>query len=281
LSRIAAIKKRLSKIHGIGKSSKRIKLFLRYTLLKTVTIVKEVNENDCKTFPIIIVSFNQLFYLKKLISYLRSRNYNNIIILDNASTYPPLIEYFKEIENQVTIHRLKNNYGHLVFWKKKEIFKLYCGNYYVVTDPDIVPDENCPDDFLKYFKNLLNRNPEFTKVGFGLKIEEIPETNPNKEKILNWEKKFWKEQDKDGNYIAEIDTTFALYRPGLIRRGTFYKGLRTKSPYLATHGGWKVDPNQLSEEQLYYLKTANTSSSWKTDKDGNLISPRYDNSTTD
>ena len=36
--------------------------------------------------PIIIINFNQLFYLKQLIESLQKRDYNNIVVVDNLST---------------------------------------------------------------------------------------------------------------------------------------------------------------------------------------------------
>lgn len=233
--------------------------------------------NDTKTYPIIIISFNQLFYLKKQIDFLKNSGFKNIIIIDNASTYKPLLDYFKEIKKDVTIFRLKKNYGHKVFWVKKEFLLLYGQTYYVVTDPDIVPDRNCPEDFMEYFKNLLQKNPNITKVGFSLKIDDIPCSNPHRNKILNWEKKFWENTDEVGNYWADIDTTFALYRPTsfLLDRKTFFKAIRSKPPYLAMHGGWYMDIEALTEEQKNYMETANQSSSWRINKKGDLINPQY------
>ncbi|MGM0932660.1 MAG: glycosyltransferase family 2 protein [Bacteroidota bacterium] len=230
-----------------------------------------------KSIPIIIISFNQLFYLKQLVGFLQKHNYNNIIIIDNNSTYKPLLNYFESIGSSVTLHKLKENHGHLVFWEKKELFEKYSKGYYIVTDADIVPEPNCPSDFVSYFKKILNRNPKITKVGFSLKIDDIPETNPNKEKVIKWESRFWNNKDKEGNYKADIDTTLALYRPGYsYKEQDFYKAIRTKKPYLAKHGGWYLDINNLTEEQRFYYSTCNQSSSWRLDKGKNLETNLYD-----
>jgi len=236
-----------------------------------------VNKNDIRTFPIIIISYNQLFYLEKLINTLKNWGYRNIIIIDNASTYQPLLKYLKKIEDEVTIYRLKRNYGHRVFWHKKEFFLLYGQNYYVVTDPDVVPVDSCPEDFLEYFKRLLEKNSDVTKVGFSLKLDDIPLSNPHKSKIIGWEKKFWQNINEDGNYRAEIDTTFALYRPKFYpkERNEFFRAIRTKSPYLARHGGWYIDVKALTEEQKNYIESANNSSSWLINKKGDLKNSQY------
>ena len=76
-----------------------------------------------KSIPIIIISFNQLFYLQKLVSFLTSNGSKNIVIVDNNSTYKPLLSYFETIKNEVQIHKLQDNVGHQVFWKNKTIFE--------------------------------------------------------------------------------------------------------------------------------------------------------------
>lgn len=225
-----------------------------------------------KTIPIIIISFNQLLYLKKIISYLKENDYLNLVIIDNNSSYEPLLNYFDEIKDTVTIYRLSENLGHMVFWKKKEIFEKYNKGYYIVTDADIVPNKSCPDDFVLKFKKILDRTPKLSKVGFSLKIDDIPDTNPNKKKVLDWEGRFWTQKTKRGDFFASIDTTFALYPPKNVwfYRKHFYHAIRTNIPYTAIHGGWYFDINNLSKEQQYYLNSANSSASWNMDNSGNL-----------
>jgi hypothetical protein len=236
-----------------------------------------INQNkDYKSIPIIIISFNQLFYLKQLVDFLKKHNYNNIVIIDNNSTYRPLLEYFKEMESTLKIHKLKENYGHLVFWKNKQLFDTYSKGYYVVTDPDINPILECPENFIQYFKNILDEDYKVSKVGFSLKIDDIPDSNVNKDKILKWESRYWKIRRDDGNYQADIDTTFALYRPGYMRNEkNFIKGIRTQYPYQVKHGGWYIDLKKLSEEEKYYIETCNDSSSWRVDELGVLKNDFY------
>ena len=51
---------------------------------------------DVKNIPIIINNRNRLTYMKMLISSLEKRGYNNIYIIDNDSTYPPLLDYYSK-----------------------------------------------------------------------------------------------------------------------------------------------------------------------------------------
>lgn len=235
------------------------------------SVVRE-QEKDPKKIPIIIISFNQLYYLKQLIDFLKKHDYNNIVIIDNNSTYKPLLDYFETIESLVSIYRLNENLGHLVFWKNKELFDKYSKGFYVVTDSDIVPDDECPENFVLHFKKILNKNLQVTKVGFSLKIDDLPDSNLNKQKVMNWEQQFWNNKTAEGDFNAYIDTTFALYRPNYkYDEKRFFAAIRTQKPYQSIHGGWYLDTNNLSGEQVYYYSNCNESSSWRIDNKGDLI----------
>jgi hypothetical protein len=230
---------------------------------------------DTSTIPIIIINFNQLFYLKQLISFLEQKKTKNIIIIDNNSSYLPLLNYYNEINKKVTIHRLNENLGHLVLWKKRELFKKYTKGFFVLTDADIVPNSNLKEDYLNGLLKMLLKHKTKSKVGLALKIDDIPNTFILKENVINWETKFWISEIEKNVFDAEIDTTFALYWPKTDRLinylyPSFFNALRVGGEYIATHGGWYIDHNNLTEEQKFYFKTANNSNSWKIDNEGNL-----------
>lgn len=263
-----------------------IKIKLKYKVLRKVPFyfllrwIKLFNsqvrsqEKDHKKIPIIIISFNQLYYLKQLVSFLLKSGYENIVIVDNKSTYKPLLDYFNIIEKQVTLYKLNDNYGHRVFWIRKDLFQKYTRGYYAVTDADIVPDFKCPQDFLLHFKRILDDNYKVNKVGFSLRIDDIPEHNQNRNRIIEWEKKFWNKKDENGNFCSDIDTTFALYRPSSFSflKLPFFKAIRTKEPYMAVHGGWYINTSNLTREQKHFMKTASNSSSWRISSGGDLSS---------
>ena len=234
---------------------------------------------DLKSIPVLIINFNQLFYLRKLIDFLVESGIENIIIIDNQSNYKPLLEYYSELEaNTVAkVEIMDGNYGHQVLWKNKWLLNKYCRGYYVLTDPDVVPLEGCPDDFLDQFYTILRKDKTLNKVGFGLDLKTIPDHYINKEKVVSWEKKFWENRYNDISFLAHIDTTFALYRPySEFNRYKFFEGVRLDYPYVAMHGGWYIDNDNMTDEQLNYMKTANASSSWKVDEKGNLMTNLYD-----
>jgi len=232
--------------------------------------------SDYKSIPIIIISFNQLTHLKAQVSFLLKNGYNNVIIIDNNSSYPPLLEYFEAMKRMVTIHILAENRGHMAFWHHSELYTLYSKGFYIVTDADVVPIEACPENFVQQLIQKFIKNRRFTKVGLSLKLDDIPDSNLSKKEILLWEQQYWTKKNSNHTFIAAIDTTFALYRPFYSYSKTdFFKSIRTDFPLQARHGGWYIDHNRLTEEQEFYFSTCNSSSSWRLDKNKKIIHSKY------
>lgn len=240
----------------------------KLSLLNNSLIRRQVK--NPKTIPIIIINFNQLFYLKKQVDFYLKRGFENIVIVDNKSSYSPLLEYYNELKSNsnVTIELMTNNYGHMVFFDNEILQKKYGKGFYFLTDADIVPNANLPLDFFEtMLKFLKNHFVNITKVGFALDIDSIPDYYPKKQNVINWEKAFWKNRtkEKEESYFALIDTTFALYKPGYPDKNNnseFFYGIRLANNFTSKHGGWYIDYNNLTEEQSHFLNTVNTSSSW-------------------
>lgn len=215
---------------------------------------------DLKQVPIIINNYNRLYYLKLLIESLESRGYYNIHILDNLSTYPPLLEYYKTCKYNVI--RLSENLGYCAIWRSK-VYDQFKHNYYVYTDSDMQIDPNCPDDFMEKFMRIMNRKFYAQKVGFSLRIDDLPDTFANKNKVIEWEKKYWANEEIPGAYRANIDTTFALYRPYCFGAASNVKLMyRTDFPYVIKHLPWYIDSSNLTEEESFYVRSLKKSTHW-------------------
>lgn len=242
-----------------------------YNQLKKGKLLQNQLRNP-QSIPILIINYNQLFFLKQLVEFLIKRNFENIIIIDNCSDYAPLLQYYQEIKNRVTIEKMSENLGHKVFFKTKSLQEQYGKGYFVITDADIVPNENLPEDFLTEMLNLLNTHfDRITKVGFALDLESIPDFFPLKEKVLKHEAKFWKNSFSKDLYFANIDTTFALYKPYYPQKFTTLPrlaGIRMAGNFTAKHGGWYIDPNNYTEENLHYIQSVDKSGSWKLNEKG-------------
>lgn len=216
---------------------------------------------DCKRIPIIINNRNRFTYLRKLIDSLESRGYYNIYILDNNSTYPPLLSYYSELSYKII--RLNANLGYLALWKSG-LYKKFYRDYYVYTDPDVVLIEECPSDFLKVLHDKMRQDLSLYKVGLSLRIDDLPESYNKRNEVLHWEKQFYEERIDSFFFSARVDTTFALYRPGSTKaEANFYtKTYRSDFPYQVRHLPWYVDSNNLSEEDQFYIQNSATSTHW-------------------
>mgnify|MGYP002241251986 FL=1 len=96
----------------------------RLLLLFPSRIISPSLIRDAKEIPIIINNFNRLTTLRLLTETLTACGYTNIYILDNASTYPPLLEYYKTCP--FTVFHLNQNLGFKALWEsplKKKILQ--------------------------------------------------------------------------------------------------------------------------------------------------------------
>ncbi len=218
-------------------------------------------EPDYKNIPIVINNFNRLAMMLRLIDSLTSRGYHNIHIVDNASTYPPLLEWYESCP--YTVYRLDRNVGHLAFWET-DLHEKFRGQYIAYTDPDVEIHPDCPDDFMEKFVKLLRKYPKALKVGFSLLIDDLPDCYDKKEDVQKWESQFWETEVEPGVFKAPIDTTFAVYKPFF--RGELinfaYTFLRVGKPYSVRHLPWYADSANPTGEDKYYISQIRTSTHW-------------------
>lgn len=216
---------------------------------------------DANDIPVIINNFNRLTMLKRLIERLEKAGCRNIHIIDNASTYPPLLEYYKTTPH--TVHRLEANLGFKALWKSG-LNKTLCRDYFVYTDSDVVPVDECPDNFMQVFLEVLKSKRLARKVGFSLRIDNLPDHYTLKEKVIAHESRFYERPDATGRmYRAPIDTTFAMYRPRIgLSRSFSAEAYRMAFPYQAEHLPWYNDLDNLSEEEQYYIDHTTQVTEW-------------------
>lgn len=242
--------------HLIADPVRKVSMWSKYILW----YCQHPKDPDFHQIPIIINNFNRLDCLKKLIDVLERLGYRNLFILDNHSTYPPLLEYYNTCPYEI-IH-LDRNIGYQAIWLSG-VYNRFKRSFYAYTDSDVVPDENCPEDFMQRFLNTLRKYPRCLKVGFGLRIDDLPDHFAQKEEVLANESRFWKKPLGNGLYNAQIDTTFALYRPFCYGPANdHHLMIRTGEPYVARHLPWYADSMNLTDEDRYYVQTAQQSTHW-------------------
>ncbi|HYX50409.1 MAG TPA: hypothetical protein VE843_11740, partial [Ktedonobacteraceae bacterium] len=226
--------------------------------------LRKVTRRTLHDLPIFVISFNHLTHLKTIVQFFQTLGARNVNIIDNNSTYQPLLDYFKIAPYKV--HRLEANYGHMALFESPLFKEVIDSSYFVLTDPDILPVPECPEDFLCVFIDILFRHPMKNKVGFSLRIDDLPQHYDLRENVIAWESRFYTQALAHDNitiYDAPIDTTFALYRPRREwRTRDFYAALRVGAPYTARHLPWYSDLRNLSDEELFYKRAAAGVSNW-------------------
>lgn len=212
--------------------------------------------------PIFINARDRLGMLQRLVNWVVNAGYRRIYILDNDSTYPPLLSYYQTLERvpAIQVVRLGRNIGHTALWNSGILEILKIDTPYVYSDPDVVPVEECPVDVLEYMLAVLRKYPFLRKVGLGLKTDDISFYNAEEQKYL--ESLFYKQLLEDNLYFCQVDTTFALYRN--YRHYEVFGSARTVGKRMAYHLPWYLDYDNLPEDEQYYIAHANQSSTLST-----------------
>lgn len=221
---------------------------------------------------VFIMNFNWLESTKKMAEFLTSCKHE-VTIVDNNSTYPPLLEWYKTCPYRV-IHtgdfplKVQNRF----IWEM-DLEKQYTypeENYYAVTDSDLELHW-LPKDFTDYLVADLERNPEILKSGLSIRTDDLPR-NKYADIYRESEKDNFPTPDKYGFHNVAVDTTFAVYskercnnidkmwrQPGStvndwLHDEYFYRAHR--SPFAVRHLPWYMTPETLTEEQRYHISVA-------------------------
>ena len=225
---------------------------------------RDITETAPWQIPIFINARDRLDCLRQLVDWLRQAGYEKIYILDNASTYQPLLDYYSKLEEQgIWVLKLRQNLGHTALWRSGILEKLDIRTPYIYTDPDVLPLEECPRDFVADLLELLRKYPWLEKAGLGLYYEDITYFDAAAKRA--WEKQFYQVQIDKEVYFAPVDTTLALYRDA--RHYCIEEAVRTGGRLMCRHLPWYYDYERLPEDERYYLEHANESSTLRRDWD--------------
>lgn len=256
----------------LKKKNKKI-LFLVLIIIYILSNINNFKINYSEKFtiqkkiPIFIIVHDRLNVLKKTLESFNKyiKTPYEIIFFDTDSKYIPCIDYLKKMEENK--HKVYwtgiNDYKQVIKavydYKKQNNFK-----YFVITDPDIELD-NVNGDILEYYIYLLNK---YKVIGVGpmLRIDDIPDYYPRKNKVIKGHtKQFWHKKPKEIEYNnkkyniqhSPIDTTFQLCSIDNIPNKFPNKNcIRCYKPYSARHLDWYLNPNKLTDDQIYYSKNA-------------------------
>jgi hypothetical protein len=204
-----------------------------------------------RTVPVIINCRDRVTCLRALVEWLERAGHENIVLLDNASTYPPLLDYLQNSPHRV--EHLAGNLGHTAAWQVEPLAEMLRAQWFVYTDPDVVPDEACPAGVVERLRDLLEEHPAYVKAGPALRTDDLPAHYRRAAEVIEHERQFYARPLGPELYDSFIDTTFALYRPGTpYSHGPALRSTR----YRARHLAWYVDSAHPGEEEAYYSRHA-------------------------
>jgi hypothetical protein len=224
--------------------------------------------------PVYINTFNRLTTTRKLAAQVAALPGAVPVIIDNASTWEPLLDWYEHCPFEVI--RLASNMGHHAPWLSGAVQRKNDG-FYCATDCDLDIGD-CPSDVLDLLKVPFSWGKGIVKSGLGLRIDDLPVWQSS---VIEWESRWWKVPATDPRFFsALVDTTFAMYRVGTsishATRVVGAKATRTAPPYLARHIPWYLDSENLDAENAHYFATASSSASWK--PTGKALGATYVNS---
>ena len=223
--------------------------------------------------PVVIINFNRLEALAQLVAWLQTLGPPcTIFILDNNSTYAPLLGYYEQLrQSGVVVLSLPTNGGTRSVLQVAAALRRF--EKYIVTDGDLVPYATTPADILQKMATTLDHYPAYNHVGVSLEIEDLPAHYPLRDVVQAWEAKFWQQPLGADVYEAGVDTTFAMYR-GTSNLRRIVPGLRLARPYTLQHVDWYINPAALTDEYRFYLRTCSAVATWSTKLRGTLQCPR-------
>lgn len=180
-----------------------------------------------------------------------------VVVADHGTTYPQALAWLDDLAGRgVTVKRCGAGHHPRDLWAH-DWFRDACGGErYVVTDPDVVPSEDCPPDWLQHLEAILDKHPDCRKAGLGLRIDRIPVHYRRRAQVVEWERQFWARQVAPGLFEAPIDTTLALHAPLAPGEGHGFAALRTEAPYVADHLAWYEDLDNLPGDLRHYHEHA-------------------------
>ena len=216
--------------------------------------------------PVIINNRNLLEWPRQMLHDIQKfDNVGDIIIVDNNSTYEPLLEWYAT--NPCEVIRLNENMNQSAPWLIGIPFdRKY--EYYVVTDPDL-DLSNVPKDCLNVLKEKLEKYKEFDRI--GLSISTIPDIKEDKT-LYYWVRgslgHYWDKTALEDGLLKRhiIDTTFGLYH---ISRNKSGSSCSLDRPYSVRHLPWEITQHEmnnlkeLNPEYYYYLQNAEYACSFK------------------
>lgn len=103
-----------------------------------------------KNIPIVILNRDRLYPLIDQVTILQKKGYHNITIIDNQSSYQPLLEWYSQSNIDVFYNDITDNSCHafrdLVLMGHPKFLEI-TSQWFVFNDSDIIPLDTVPEVF--------------------------------------------------------------------------------------------------------------------------------------
>lgn len=238
------------------------------------------------TVPVLIPSFNTVSYVRGMVDQLRQRGLRRLVIVDNASSYPPMLDYLAAPGPGVTVVLQAENKGPRNFFLDPATYaalpEIFC-----ITDPDLALSPAMPEDFVA---SLAAATETYSVGKAGLAIDIADRSAMRQEdfrigdrywKIWEWEDQFWQERvgslpGGDPVFRAAVDTTFAVYNKRFFKKEDPSNAVRVAGRYTCRHLPWYKDVGLPAEEEQFYRRHTRDSYYLRDPNSG--AAPRYEHS---
>jgi len=171
----------------------------------------------------------------------------NISIIDNNSTYPPLLEWYSLIKNDVKIIRNGANLGPWTFFYSGH-FSQVDSEVYVYSDADLELNPKMPYNWQEILLDNLNRYER--KASLALRLDDVPDSYEFKEQIKDHQSICWYPTDEANVFRAITDMTFSMDKKS---NGYRYESVRLSGDLACRHIPWYIDLSNMDEEEIFYL----------------------------
>ncbi len=217
--------------------------------------------------PCLIPAFNNPTYVRNMLRQLAAFPELKVFVTDNASTYPPMLDLYHEIEagrhGDARVVRLGCNAGPRAVWYHLDSMP----TYFCLSDPDLELNPRLPRDFVWRLIELTETY-QVGKAGFALSLSDKDSMLDNKVRHLEGWMTIWEAEARhwesplppcpslrQPHYRAHIDTTFAVYNKRYFNVQKPWDAVRVAGSYSCRHLPWYRDNRLPAEEEVYYRQT--------------------------
>lgn len=203
-------------------------------------------------YPIILTNINRLTTCKKMVEDLFKLNANaQIYIIDNNSTYPPLLEWYNQVKNDITIIKNSTNLGPWSFFYSGHYINID-SEWYIYSDADLELNPDMPYNWQEIMMDYVLKHGR--KASLALRMDDIPDHYPFKDLVKGHQNICWYPMDEPDIYKAVTDMTFTMDQK---IKGHRYESIRLGGNFMARHIPWYIDFNNISDEEKYYIENIN------------------------